>query len=516
MLSLRLCPRFIPANLVNHLTTEEMLCFEVVRGESECVALKVLLILPELHLTFLLSFLLLLTLIFYIKNGSKKVTSNAPPFVAPSSTQSSVLSVSSHVNCVALSQDNSYVVSGSKSGSIIVHSTSSNKVEYQTNNVFANGVYGLCYLLNGSLVACGRDGGLKVLSPSLELVQTLVGHDGSVFCVTVSPSGSHIASCGCDEKVIIWSEPGEGGEWARVQVLEDHTDGINAVCFSPDGKQLATGSDDKLINLYSFNEGSAILAHTLEGHTISVESLSFSPDCKLLCSGSVDESIKFWNPVDGSLVKSIDQAHTPSVSSVSYSPNGRVLVSADFDKTMKIWDAETFELKHTFEQEYKTNQITITADSNFIVSANYDKTVRITPCREYHLTGLTPILNLILHIVYKWEFVSFLEPSENTSILAKVMRRLWFLEPNENTSILEEVMRRLGECVRDGGYNVASEILSFLSPAHLPVQITPTRWKRDPEDIIARLRAENDLLRQRIAEYEQVESQREGTTKEKC
>ena len=37
-------------------------------------------------------------------------------------------------------------------------------------------------------------------------------------------------------------------------------------------------------------------------------------------------------------------------------------------------------------------------------------------------------------------------------------------------------MRLLGECVHEGGYNVTSEILSFLSPAHLPVQITPTRW----------------------------------------
>jgi len=42
-----------------------------------------------------------------------------------------------------------------------------------------------------------------------------------------------------------------------------------------------------------------------------------------------------------------------------------------------------------------------------LFSANYDHTVRITSCREYHLTGLTPILNLILHLVYKWEFVSF-------------------------------------------------------------------------------------------------------------
>jgi len=256
---------------------------------------------------------------------------------------------------------------------------------------------------------------------------------------------------------MIWSEPGEGDEWASVQVLEDHTDIIYAVCFSPDGKQLATGSY-KVIKLYSFNEGNAILANTLEGYTNYVRSLSFSPDCKLLCSGSADKSIKFWNPADGSLVKSIDQAHTSrSVRSVSYSPNGRILVSAGGyrDKTMKIWDAETFELKHTFEQEFYTNQLAITADSNFIVSANTDNTVRFTPCREYHLTGLTPILNLILHIVYKWKFVSF-------------------LESNENISPLEKVMRRLGECVHDGGYNVTSEILSFLSPANLPVQITPT------------------------------------------
>jgi len=309
-------------------------------------------------------------------------------------------------------------------------------------------------------VAWGSDGGLKVFSPSLELVQTLVGHNGTVRCVTVSPSGSHFASGGRDGKVIIWSQPGEGGEWARVQVLEDHTSWVNAVCFSPDGKQLATASDDQSIKLYSFNEGSAILAHALEGHTDWGRSLSFSPDCKLLCSGSIDRSIKFWNPADGSLVKSIDQAHTNYVESVSYSPNGRILVSASAgrDKTMKIWDAETFELKHTFEQEhYSTNHLTITADSNYIVSGNSDHTVRITPCREYHLTALTPILNLILHIVYKRDYVSFPKHSLRTPTHA-------------------HTIRLLGECVFNGGYDVTSVILSFLSPAHLPVQITPTRW----------------------------------------
>ena len=138
---------------------------------------------------------------------------------------------SSRVFCVALSQDNSYVVSGGEDGTIIVHSTKTGIVEYRADNVFAVGVRGLCYLPNGSLVACGSGGGLKVFSPSLELVQTLVGHNG-VYCVTVSPSGSHQASGDGFGKVMIWSEPGEGGEWARVQVLEDHTRDIWAVCFS--------------------------------------------------------------------------------------------------------------------------------------------------------------------------------------------------------------------------------------------------------------------------------------------
>ena len=396
-----------------------------------------------------------------------------------------VLSWHPSPNSVALSRNNSNVVLGDSKGTIINYSTKSGIVEYRTDNVFAE-VHGLCYLRNGSLVACGIGGnGLKVFSQTLELVQTLEGHTGTVWCVTVSPTGSHFASGGGDKKLMIWSEPGEGGKWARVQVLEDHTDCILSVCFSPDGKQLATGSWDTSIKTYNFNEGNAILAHTLKGHTNWVNSLSFSPDCKLLCSGSLDKSIKFWNPADGSLVKSIDKAHTSfgGVTSVSYSPNGRILVSAGYDKRMKIWDAETFELKHTFEQEFYTYQLTITADSNFIVSGNSDHKVRFTPCREYQLTSLTPILNLILHIVYKWEFVTF---------------------PNHtNTSTLEKVMNNFGELVHNGGYNVASEILSFLSPAHLPVQITPTRWTRDPEDLILRSRTKIENLQEEIARLRQ-------------
>ena len=198
---------------------------------------------------------------------------------------------SSVVTCVSFSRDNRFVVSGGNDGTIIVHSTSSNKVEYRADNVIAEGVYDLCYLPTGSLVACGYSdegdyNGLKVFSPSLELVQTLVGHDGPVLCVTVSPSGSHLASGGGnDKKLIIWSEPGEGGELARVQVLEDHTSDIEAVLLLPRRQAAGYWKHRQAHQTLQLQRGKCHLsAHAGGPH----QPTTF-----------FDELIKFWNlPID--------------------------------------------------------------------------------------------------------------------------------------------------------------------------------------------------------------------------
>lgn len=68
-----------------------------------------------------------------------------------------------------------------------------------------------------------------------------------------------------------------------------HTDGINALAISPDGKLLASGSGDKTIKLWSLPEGALI--KTLKGHTDSVLVLAISPDGKRLASGSADKTI---------------------------------------------------------------------------------------------------------------------------------------------------------------------------------------------------------------------------------
>ena len=60
-----------------------------------------------------------------------------------------------YLNCLALSQDNSYVVSGAF-GTIIVHSTKTGIVEYRADNIFVGEIKSLYYFPDGSgLVACG-------------------------------------------------------------------------------------------------------------------------------------------------------------------------------------------------------------------------------------------------------------------------------------------------------------------------------------------------------------------------
>ena len=69
------------------------------------------------------------------------------------------------------------------------------------------------------------------------------------------------------------------------------------MAFSPDGKQVVSGSHDETVRLWDAAIGAAL--QTLEGYSASVTSVAFSPDGKQVVSGSHDETVRLWDAATG-------------------------------------------------------------------------------------------------------------------------------------------------------------------------------------------------------------------------
>ena len=199
-----------------------------------------------------------------------------------------------------------------------------------------------------------------------EVLLTLRGHSGAVLGLACRPDGTQLATTGIDG-ARIWDtvgpsaipRPGAGVTVATATapvaamkpsaiprresrlVLSGHSAQVNRIAYAPDGRTLATASDDRSVRLWEIE---SLQSRQLRGHTAPVVALAIGPDGRTIASGSGDwrnpkqpGELKLWDAVSGASVADL-KGHAGPVFSVAFSPDGKTLASGSADGLDKLWD----------------------------------------------------------------------------------------------------------------------------------------------------------------------------------
>jgi WD40 repeat protein len=161
-----------------------------------------------------------------------------------------------------------------------------------------------------------------------------------IFSVAFSPNGKMLtASCAGRRygTVMLWDVQTR----KDLNKFEDRRASGDTVCFSPDGKTLASSDMDGLIQLWDIPSGKDKTSLKGERDKPLTGTVCFSPDGEILTSGLNDGTIKLWDPSTGRS-RAILKGHKEPVTSVAFSPNGKMLATSNWDQSIKLWEMASY------------------------------------------------------------------------------------------------------------------------------------------------------------------------------
>ncbi|SOD82512.1 WD-40 repeat-containing protein [Streptomyces sp. Ag109_G2-15] len=206
--------------------------------------------------------------------------------------------------------------------------------------------------------------------PDPALQRSLTCHRGWVNAVSTAPDGKTLATGSEDSTVLIW----DATAGRLVATLTGPAGAVNAVAFSPDGTWLAASGQDSSVWIWETATG--VLRATLTGHASWVHALAISPDGQHVVTGGTDARIQAWDTATGTLATTLI-AHS-GVSGMAFSRDGVWLATSHYDGAVRVWDWGAGTLTATLTGHTgAANAVSVSADGAWIASGGNDGTVRI-------------------------------------------------------------------------------------------------------------------------------------------
>jgi len=215
---------------------------------------------------------------------------------------------------------------------------------------------------------------LNMILIVVDIIFKAIGASPRKKAVAVTPDGKQVISASNSGTLKVWNlETGE-----ELFPLMAHSDSVNAVTVTPDGKQMISSSQDNTLKVWNLEAENGVFTvignlitgrqlFTLTGHSDSVNALALTPDGKQVISASDDNTLKVWDLSSREVIATFT-GHSNSVNAVAVTPDSKQVISASDDNTLKVWNLETGEVIASFTGEYPLSCCAVAPDGVTIVA----------------------------------------------------------------------------------------------------------------------------------------------------
>ncbi|WKZ34790.1 MAG: WD40 repeat domain-containing protein [Anaerolineales bacterium] len=248
---------------------------------------------------------------------------------------------------LVFSPDGTIVATGEYDGTVRLWEVVSGEEMLILPKIHNRPIVQIFFLQDGNFLVSQDRYGVVVmwdLADGSEVYKTSVGApislspDGKVFAggaeISTFPDGTtynlSFQEVSLPSSIILW----DASTGQQIQKLNGHKDYVHITKFSPDGKIIASASNDATVKLWDAISGEEII--TLIGHTERVFDVAFSPDGNILASVSRDKSMILWDVGSGKKLFEInDIAGVPY--RVVFSPDGSKVVLLLTAGAIQFW-----------------------------------------------------------------------------------------------------------------------------------------------------------------------------------
>lgn len=141
-------------------------------------------------------------------------------------------------------------------------------------------------------------------------------------------------------------------EALKVIVQSGHYEAVTAIDYSPDGKFIITGSDDKTLKLWETATGREI--RTFNGHLKPITNVDFSPDGnKVISSSYFDNTAIVWDIQTGKQLITFKDS-LDEIRNAIFSPNSNQILTGGHETNAILWDLKTGKRIQEYHQKPTT------------------------------------------------------------------------------------------------------------------------------------------------------------------